>query len=959
MMNISFPKIEQRILKFWQKNKIFKKTLKKTKRGQPFIFFEGPPTANAKPGVHHVLSRVFKDIISRYKTMQGYYVTRKAGWDTHGLPVELEIEKRFNLRSKKEVEKIGLAQFNQACKKSVWQCKKDWENFSERIAFWLDYQNPYITYDRDYIESVWFILKKIWQKGLLFQDDKVVPHCPRCETTLSSHEVALGYKNIEDTSLYLKFPLVNKIKTFFLVWTTTPWTLPGNVALAIQPNATYLKVKIDDEYLILAEPRISLLKNFTLVKKYQGKNLIGRKYEPLYNLAPKNSRAYEIIAADFVSVTDGTGIVHLAPAFGEEDMNLIKTKNEELKSRNQSTFPILVPVKLDGTMDQGIIGEGKFVKEADKDILNDLENRRLLWQVEKIFHDYPFCWRCNSPLLYYVKKSWFIKMSESKIKEALLKNNEKINWIPAPIKEGRFGEWLKEVKDWNISRERFWGTPLPIWRCQSCNYTKVIGSIKELNELSGKKIKDLHRPLIDEIKFKCEKCNNEMKRVLEVIDCWFDSGAMPFAQDHWPFEQNKKISKNLGEKPPENFPADFIAEGIDQTRGWFYTLLAISTLLGFGPAYKNVICLGLVLDEKGEKMSKSRGNVVEPEKVISQYGADVLRFYFYTVNQPGETKYFSVKQIEEVLKNVFLTLFNILSFIEIYAEKKNKPTDLSKNILDQWVLAKLNFLIKETTCHLDNYEITEAGRKIAEFINELSTWYLRRRRECFKDSKTKKNACSTLTYVLLTLSKILAPFTPFLAEEIYQRLGYQKNQSVHLENWPKIKKVNQKLIEEMREVKKICESGHALRKKNNLKVRQPLAELKIKGYKLKNELADLIRDELNVKKVIFDAEIKEALELNTVITPELREEGILRELVRQINELRKKMKLTVKDKIEVYYQTESEELLKVLQKNIKILKKQTLAKSFINKEKLRQKQSQKQIREIEVNGEKIILSIMI
>ncbi len=958
-MVINFPKTEKRILNFWKKKKIFEKTLKKNKRKKPFVFFEGPPTANALPGIHHVLSRILKDIICRYKTMRGYYVERKAGWDTHGLPVELEMEKKLGLRGKPEIEKYGIAKFNQKCKESVWQYKKEWENFSQRIGFWLDYKNPYITYEKSYIETVWWILKQIWQKGLLFQDYKVVPHCPRCGTTLSSHEVALGYKNVEDISLYLKFKIQNSefntnLKTYFFVWTTTPWTLPGNVALAVHPEASYVKVKVNNEYLILAEPRLSVLEKFEIVQKFQGKDLVGQKYEGLYP-AKEKGRIYEVISADFVSMEDGTGIVHIAPAFGEEDMEVIKIQNSKLKTQNLPEFPVLMTVNTDGTMKEGIIGQGKFVKEADKEILEDLKNRGLLWKTETIRHDYPFCWRCDSPLLYYAKKSWFIKMSDPEIKEQLIKNNEKINWVPSYIKYGRFGFWLKEVKDWALSRERYWGTPLPIWQCQNCDHKICIGSIKELIENSKSKIKnlkklDLHRPFIDEIILKCEKCGGEMKRVPEVIDCWFDSGAMPFAQHHYPFENKKRYEKG------EVFPADYIAEGIDQTRGWFYTLLAISTLLGFGPSYKNVICHGLVLDEKGEKMSKSRGNVVEPEKIINQYGADALRFYFYSVNQPAEAKCFSEKQVEEVVKKVFLILFNILSFYELYATKKINLKLKSKNILDQWILSKLNLLIDEVTNHLDDYQITEASRKISSFIDELSTWYLRRSRDRFKDEKERKNALSTLGYVLLNLSKILAPFCPFLSEEIYQRLrdkiyGLKLFESVHLEEWPRSKKIDQKLIDEMERVKEICEKGHALRKKAGIKVRQPLSLLKIKDRgKIKKELLDLIKDELNIKEIIFDPQINEEIEIDTVITPALKEEGILRELIRQINNLRKEKKLTIKEKIEIYYQTDSEELVEIIKKNLNILKKQVLAKKIEEKKRL-----PKRKKELEIENKKIAL----
>ncbi|MFN3301634.1 MAG: isoleucine--tRNA ligase [Patescibacteria group bacterium] len=959
-MDINFPKIEEEILKFWQKKKIFEKTLAKTKNGRPFIFFEGPPTANAKPGIHHVLSRILKDIILRYKTMKGYYVERKAGWDTHGLPVELEMEKKLGIGSKSEIEKYGIANFNQKCKESVWQYKKEWEDFSARIGFWLDYKNAYITYENYYIETIWWIIKQIWQKGLLFQDYKVVPHCPRCGTTLSSHEVALGYKNVEDVSLYLKFPLENEEKTYFFVWTTTPWTLPGNVALAVHPQATYVKVKVKDEYFILAEPRINILENFEVKEKYQGKDLVRKKYKPLYNLAPKDSSAYEVIPGDFVSMEDGTGIVHIAPAFGEEDMEVIKTQNSKLKTQNLLEFPILMTVEPDGTMSEGIIGQGKFVKEADRDVLDDLKKRGLLWREEKIKHDYPFCWRCDSPLLYYAKKSWFIKMSDPKIKKALIANNKKINWVPDYIKEGRFGTWLKEVKDWALSRERYWGTPLPVWICQTgkvksgCDNIRVIGSFKELEKLSGKKIKDAHRPFVDEITFKCEKCGGQMRRVPEVIDCWFDSGAMPFAQHHYPFENKKRYEKK------EVFPADYIAEGIDQTRGWFYTLLAISTLLDFGPPYKNVICHGLVLDEKGEKMSKSRGNVVLPEKIINRYGADALRFYFYTVNQPGEAKCFSEKQVEEIVKRIFLIFWNVVSFYQIYKGKRRvsdlKVKDLI-NILDKWIVAKLNLLIKEVTKRLDKYDITGSARKIADFINELSTWYLRRSRKRFKsdEEKVKKSALKTLRHVILNLVKLMAPFTPFISEYVYQQMDGNK-ESVHLEKWPQPNFENRsdkKIIDQMAIVREITSFGLEERVKNKIPIRQPLSKIIVKFpglKKLKIELEEIILDELNIKEILYQPATEKSVELDITITPELRREWVIREITRRINNLRKEMKLTIRDKIEIYYQTDSDEISKIIDENLEILKKQILAKKIEKVEK-----PSIDAREIKIENQKIYL----
>lgn len=941
-MSINFPKIEEEILKFWQEKKIFAKTLAQTKNGKPFVFFEGPPTANAKPGIHHVLARVLKDIIPRYKTMQGYYVERKAGWDTHGLPVELEMEKKLGIRGKPDIEKYGIAEFNKKCKESVWQYKKDWENFSERIAFWLDYEQAYVTYENYYIETLWSILKEIWKKELLVQDYKVVPHCPRCGTTLSSHEVAQGYKNVEDTSLYLKFPVQGENKNYFFVWTTTPWTLPGNVAVAVNPKANYVKVKIGDDYLILAEPRLNSLEKFEIIEKYQGKDLVGKKYEPLYRASGQNGRIYEIIAGDFVSMEDGTGLVHIAPAFGEDDMNVIKSFNAKVQTPDEK-FPILMTVNADGTMGSQIIGEGKFVKEADKDVMADLKKRGLLWKEDKIQHDYPFCWRCDSPLIYYAKKSWFIKMSEPKIKEQLIKNNQKINWVPNFIKNGRFGIWLEELKDWALSRERYWGTPLPIWRCQKCHESKIIGSFDELEKLTGKKVVDPHRPYIDEFNFKCEKCDGEMSRVLEVIDCWFDSGAMPFAQHHYPFENEKRYEKK------EVYPADFIAEGLDQTRGWFYTLLAISTLLDKEPAYKNVICHGLVLTESGEKMSKTRGNVIHPENMINKYGADALRFYFYSVNQPNESKFFSEKQVDAIVKRVFLILWNVVSFYQMYvgqSEISNLEKQDLENILDQWIVAKLNLLIKEVSADLDKYAIMEASRKIAVFIDELSTWYLRRSRDRFKseDQKIKMSAIRTLRHVIFNITRLMAPFTPFITEYIYQQMKGNK-ESVHLTAWPKPEyesELEEQIMNQMQIIREIAGLGLEQRAKNNLAIRQPLSKIIIKfpGLKeLDKELEEILLSELNIKKIEYQPATEKSVELDLYLTDELKEEGIIRELIRSINDLRKKTGLTIDDRVEIFYQAENK-LSVIIQKNLEYLKKQTLAEKIEKKENLETKQKE-------------------
>ncbi len=932
---LNFPQKEEKILDFWDKNKIFEKSLKKKAPKGNFVFYEGPPTANGRPGIHHVLSRSIKDIICRYKTMRGYRVLRKAGWDTHGIPVELEVEKSLGFKTKPDIEKYGIGRFIKKCKESVWKYKDEWEKLTKRMGFWLDLDHPYVTYDNHYIESLWWIIKQIWDKGLFYQDYKVVPYCPRCGTTLSSHEVALGYKNIKEPAVYLKFKIQNpKSKTqnsdtYLFVWTTTPWTLPANVAIAIHPGLRYVKVKFNEDYLILAKDRLEVLgAGYEVIKEFKGKDLLGLEYEPLYNFIQPDKKANFVISGNFVRAEEGTGLVHIAPAFGEDDMNAGKENN----------LPILMTLDDEGKFTVGT-WKGEFAKDADSKIMDDLKKRKILWKTETYEHDYPFCWRCDSPLLYYATTSWFIKMRA--VQEDLLKNNQQINWVPAHLKEGRFGEWLKEIKDWAFSRQRYWGTPLPIWQCDKCKEKTVIGSLKDLERLSeGKKLPvdedgnlDLHKPFIDEIKIKCPKCKGIANRVSEVADAWFDSGSMPFAQYHYPFE-NKKLQE-------EQYPADYIAEGIDQTRGWFYTLLAVSTLLGKGTSYKNVVSHGLVLDEKGKKMSKSLGNIVEPREVINKYGVDSLRWYFYTVNQPAEPKLFTLKDVEERFRNFISTLYNTLIFFLTYGDKKIKNTKPHKlnNVLDKWILSKLNNLIKEATLKLDSYDITGAARAIEEFVDDLSNWYVRRSRKRFSKSENKKDyqsACQVLGFVISTLAKLTAPFIPFLAEYLYQELHSPTKTSgggsVHLEDWPKLeeKLINKELEEQMKLVREICSLALQNRAKAKIKVRQPLSKLKVKSQKLKVELSDLIKDEINVKEVIFDPGLKEKIELDTKITPELKEEGTVREFIRQIQEIRKKIGLVPKDKIIVYFS--DMELEKIAEKNKELIKRQVIAKDLIFRE---------------------------
>lgn len=913
---MNLPQIEEKILKIWRKKKIFEKSLKRNKGQERFVFFEGPPTANGKPGIHHVEARAFKDVIPRYKTMQGFMVDRKAGWDTHGLPVEIEVEKELGLSSKKDIEKYGLAKFNKKCRENVWKYQSEWEKITERIAFWVDLKDPYVTYENDYIESVWWIVKQIWDKGLLYKDYKVVPYCPRCGTPLSSHEVAQGYKTVKEKSIYFKLPVKAEPASFFLVWTTTPWTLPANVAIAVGENMTYVKARVGEEKYILAKERLAVLTEpYEIESEFLGGTLVGREYEALYE-AKLDKPGYRVIPADFVSTEDGTGIVHIAPAFGVEDMEAGRSHD----------LPVLMTVDEAGNFREEVAQwAGMFVKDADPGIIGDLKKRRLLFKEEMYEHEYPFCWRCATPLLYYAKTSWFIKMTA--LRDQLLANNEQINWVPDHLKHGRFGEWLKEVKDWTLSRDRFWGTPLPIWECDRCREIKVVGSAKEFK----KKLRDLHKPFIDEVVFECPKCGGQMRRVSEVMDCWFDSGSMPFAQWHYPFENKNKIDAG------EAFPADFISEAIDQTRGWFYTLLAVSTLLGRGPAYKNVISLGHVLDAKGLKMSKSKGNIVEPMAVIDEFGADTVRWYLYTVNQAGDPKRFDLKDVKDKYNRFFGTLFNAYIFFKTYTDKNFKPQKSfnPKNILDRWIMSLLNSLIKGVGDSLDRYDEVAAARLIEDFVGELSNWYIRRSRRRFQkpETKTEKNEASqTLYFVLLTLAKLAAPFIPFLSEEIY--LGLKKGkmpESVHLNDWPVADKelIDRELEERMARARQVVVAALAERAGAGIKVRQPLATLAINRQLGANseDLIEIIKDEINVKAVIFDDKLKEgAVKLDKRLTKELREEGLARELARQIQDMRKEAGLNRKDEIIIAWHSSDKALVALMTNWAKYFMQETLAR---------------------------------
>lgn len=856
--DFNFVQREQEVLEYWKENKIFEKSVS-VREGRPtFTFYDGPPTANGKPHIGHILTRVMKDIIPRYRIMKGYKVLRKAGWDTHGLPVELEVEKELGINGKPEIEKYGVENFIKKCKESVWKYEQEWRRMSDRVGFWADMENPYVTYHNDYIESVWWALKRIWENGLLYKGHKIVPYCPRCGTALSSHEVAQGYKDVKEPSIYVKFAIKGKKQEYLMAWTTTPWTLPSNVALAVSPNDTYLKVKCGDETYILAEALAEtvLKEEYTVAGRMTGKELVGTEYEPLFDFAKPDEKAFYIVAGDFVTLTDGTGIVHIAPAFGEDDARVGR----------EYGLPFVQLVDEQGRFVEAVKPwKGVFVKDADPQIIQNLEERNLMYRMMDYEHSYPFCWRCDTPLLYYARDTWFIKMTE--LKDRLIRNNRKINWLPEHIKEGRFGDFLENVVDWGLSRERYWGTPLPIWECE-CGHRHVVGSIAELKEM-GKNVPDdieLHKPYIDNVYLNCPECKKgKMKRVTEVIDCWFDSGAMPFAQWHYPFE-----NRNVFE---ENFPADFISEALDQTRGWFYTLLAISTLLFDEPPYENVIVLGLVQDKEGQKMSKHKGNVVDPWAVLGKQGADAVRWYFYANSAPWLPSRFYEEAVTEELRKFMGTLWNTYAFYVLYANiDKFNPMNYKLEhdklaVIDKWILSKLNSLVASVDKNLENYRITESAREIEKFVDDLSNWYVRRSRDRFwgKDMPQDKiNAYMTLNTVLVTLAKLTAPFVPFMAEKMYLNLvkNIDKNapESVHLCDFPAVdeKFIDKELEKNMQLVLEVAALGHACRNKVNIKNRQPLGRMFVKArFELPVMFRELVADELNVREVIFTDNVKE------------------------------------------------------------------------------------------------------
>ncbi|MBI4435071.1 isoleucine--tRNA ligase [Candidatus Uhrbacteria bacterium] len=951
---MNFPEQESEVLKFWLENHIFQKTLEKQAPKGSFVFFEGPPTANGRPGIHHAESRAFKDCIPRFKTMQGFKVVRKAGWDTHGLPVELEVEKQLGFTGKAQIEEYGIAAFNEKCKESVWQYKKDWEEFTKRLGFWVDLDDAYVTYHPQYVESLWWVVKQIWDRGLLYKDYRVTPHCPRCGTSLSTHELSQGYKDVKDLSVTAKFELVDEPGTYLLAWTTTPWTLPGNVALAVGKEIAYVKVKVGDEFYWLAKDRLAevIKDGGEIVEEVKGETLVGKQYEPLYpflqnviashakqssdekiasvgRYLPRNDKdtAYRVHPAGFVTTQDGTGIVHTAVMYGADDFDL----------GQEVGLPKHHLVNLDGTFVSGtdfLAGRLVVDEEVAVDIIKDLAHRGLLFGKAKYEHSYPHCWRCKTKVIYYAKDSWYIRMSE--LRDELLAQNANIHWEPDHIRDGRFGEWLREVKDWAFSRERYWGTPLPIWESED-GEKLCVGSFEELRTMAKDPSKiptlpkggqrgvafDPHRPFVDDIVL--VKDGKEYTRVPDVCDVWFDSGCMPYAQWHYPFENKELVDSG------EAYPADYISEAIDQTRGWFYTLLAVSTLLGRERPFKNVICLGHVLDAEGKKMSKSLGNIVKPMEMIDKHGADAVRWYMYTINQPGESKRFDEKTLSDMVRKNFTILMNVASFYEMFSTQSlNDSITQPLHVLDRWILSRLNKLVADTTNRLEAYVITETVRELGAFIDDLSTWYVRRSRDRMKgaDALDRAVAVATLRESLLTLSKLIAPFAPFLAETLYKQVGGER-ESVHLEDWPvaDVALIDEKILEEMGRTRSIVSKALERRSDAGINVRQVLAGMivALPSGEFAPEYQELVKDEVNVKTI----EVQKgeyAVELDLALTPALVREGTVREIIRRVNDLRKQSGLTIEDRIELFV-TGPEEVLLAVKEHEAVLLQGTLAKS--------------------------------
>lgn len=847
----SFSDMDKDIIKLWEDKDIVKKNFDLNRDGEYFTFYDGPPTANGKPHIGHVVTRVMKDLIPRYKVMKGYKVLRKAGWDTHGLPVELEVEKALNISGKPQIEEYGVEDFVKKCKESVFTYANQWKDMSNKVGYWVDMDNPYVTYHNDYIESVWWALSQMWKKDLIYKGHKVVPYCPRCGTSLSSHEVAQGYKDVKETSVYVKFKVKNENK-YILVWTTTPWTLPSNVALAVNRKYDYVEIVNNGENLILAKQLLSKIQGeYEITREFKGEELLGTEYEQMFKFEVPDKKAFYVVHGDFVTLTDGTGVVHIAPAYGEDDNNIGK----------QNDLPLINLVDTQGNfVDEVTPWKGLFVKKADSKIVEYLKENNILYMAEKFTHSYPHCWRCDTPLLYYPRESWFIRMSS--MRNQLLENNNKINWYPDNTRTGRMGKFLEGVIDWGISRERYWGTPLPIWECE-CGHRECIGSIAELKQ-KGINVPDdieLHKPYIDKVKLVCPHCGKEMNRVSEVIDCWFDSGSMPFAQHHYPFE-NKELFES-------NFPAQFISEAVDQTRGWFYTLLAISTVIFEKNPFENCLVLGHVLDKNGIKMSKHKGNVLDPFTVLNNEGADSVRWYFYTSSAPWLPSRFYEDAVIEAQRKFISTLWNVYSFYVLYADIDNfDPTKYENfvptNIMDKWIMSRLNTLVKKVDEYLNDYKITQAALYIEDFTDELSNWYVRRNRGRYwveELTDDKVGAYVTLYTVLKTLCLVAAPFIPFITEEIYQNLivNLDKNapESIHLCKWPKYNEemVDASLEENMEIAYKIVKLGRSARNGANIKNRQPLSQMLLSTKSLPEYYGDIIREELNIKEVIFGSDL--------------------------------------------------------------------------------------------------------
>jgi isoleucyl-tRNA synthetase len=909
---VKFPELEQELMARWKAENTFQKSLD-LREGRPrFVFYEGPPTANGMPGTHHILARSFKDLFGRYKTMKGFYVERKAGWDTHGLPVELEVEKSLKISGKFDIEnEIGVERFNRLCRESVYKYVDQWVAFSQRMAFWLDYDNAYWTLTSDYIQSVWWALSEMWKQGLVYKGFRVAPYCPRCATPLSSHELAQGYRdNVPDPSVFIRFRLKQDPKTSILAWTTTPWTLPGNVALAVDAEVGYVKVKQNDELLILAEARTAVLDGpFEVVERIKGQDLIGLDYEPVYPYSiPKEGRAHYVVGADFVSTDEGTGVVHTSALYGVDDLRLCQEKGipfQHTVDLNGRFFPYVEKFA------------GMSTKDANPLIQHDLKERGLLYKAETILHTYPECWRCKTSLIYYALDSWYVRTTERK--DELIANNASTNWVPAHVKTGRMGDWLQNNVDWAISRSRYWGTPLPFWVCEKCGEQRCVSSA---DELGLKADFDLHRPYIDEVTLPCEKCGGVMRRVPEVLDGWFDSGAMPFAQRGHP-----RQGTDLFE---QTFPADFISEAMDQTRGWFYSLLAVSTLLFKQNSYRNVICLGLVLDPKGQKQSKSRGNVLDPNYIFDNFGSDAVRWYFYTSSPVGENYRTGSDTLKDTVQQFFLPLWNCYAFHVNYAvvdsfdpERPQVPLG-ERPVLDRWLLSRLAGLVKTVDSKLADYDVNGGSRPIQAFVDDLSKWYIRRSRSRFWKSQSdtdKLAAYQTLHTALTAVSRLLAPFAPFVSDAIHRNLSGGK--SVHLADFPNVDEaaLDPGLEEQMAAARRIVETGLAARDNARIKVRQPLSSIAVPGEALPDEILGIVRDELNVKSIVFGAP---DVVLDTDITEDLKLEGLARELVRMTNDLRRQLGFNVEDRVLARYEANGM-LATALERHADYIKRETLA----------------------------------